>query len=302
MIRKLTLALAAPLLLVTACAEEGDGEGAVEVKTGDAAVSALRAAPDAVAEAGTAQLELVMDMAMQGQSFEITATGAIDAAAERMRMVMDMDALFDQLAESSGEEVPAGLGGAFEVVADGDTIYMRAPMFEMMGVEGWLSVTPEDLGTSAEGLGFGAGAYDFTQTLESLRGVGEEPEVVGQEEVRGVETTHYRASMNLAQALEEAPADQREQLEAAFEQMGGAGGALDIDFPVDVWIDEDDLPRRMRMEMGSLFAAAGLGDATMTMTMEFFDYGEPVDIEVPSADEVTPMKDAFGDLGAGLGS
>jgi hypothetical protein len=167
-------------------------------------------------------------------------------------------------------------------------------MFEMMGASGWLSFSPEDLGATDESLGFGAGAYDFTQTLESLRGVSGEPEVVGQEEVRGVETTHYRASMNLAEALEQAPAGQREQLEAAFEQMGGAD---EVDLPVDVWIDEDDLPRRLRIEMGSLFAAAGLGDGTMTMTMELFGYGEPVEIEVPPADEVTPLAEALGGLG-----
>ncbi len=292
MLRKIAPVLAAPLLLVVGCAQEG--EGAVEVKTGAAAVSALRAAPDAVAEAGTAQLELVMDMTLQGESFEITASGVVDAAAEQLHMVMDMDALFDQLAASTGEEVPDGLGGEFEMVADGSTFYLRAPVFEMMGASGWLSVSPEDLGATDESLGFGAGAYDFTQTLESLRGVSGEPEVVGQEEVRGVETTHYRASMNLAEALEQAPAGQREQLEAAFEQMGGAD---EVDLPVDVWIDEDDLPRRLRIEMGSLFAAAGLGDGTMTMTMELFGYGEPVEIEVPPADEVTPLAEALGGLG-----
>ena len=32
----------------------------------------------------------------------------------------------------------------------------------------------------------------------------------------------------------------------------------------------------------------------MTMTMELFDYGEPVDIEIPSADEVTPVHRGHG--------
>jgi hypothetical protein len=302
MFQKVALVLAAPLLLVAACADEADQEG-LQVKTGGAAVSALRAAPDAVAEAGTARVEVVMDMTMMGDSFEITATGAIDAAAEQMRMEMDMGALFDQLAESTGEAVPPGLAGPMEMVADGSTLYMRAPMFSMMGVDGWISMSPEDLGTTAEGLGLGAGAYDFTQTLESLRGVDGEPEVVGQEEVRGVETTHYRATMDLAQALEEAPAEQREQLEAAFEQLGGGKDLGDVDVPVDVWIDADDLPRRMRMDMGSLFAAAGMAGGEATMTMDLFDYGEPADIQVPSPGEVTPIDEAFGALdGAGFGS
>jgi hypothetical protein len=298
MFRKVALVLAAPLLLVSSCAKEGDAE----VLTGDAAVSALRAAPDAVADAGTASLEVVMEMAMMGESFDITATGVVDADAERMRVEMDMGDLFDQMADSTGQELPPGLTGTMEMLADGSTFYMRAPMFSMLGVDGWISMTPEDLGTTAEALGLGAGAYDFTQMLESLRGVDGEPEVVGQEEVRGVETTHYRASIDLARALAEVPADQRDEVQAAFEQLGGGEDLSEVEMPVDVWIDADDLPRRMRMDMGALFAAAGLGDGSMTMTMDFFDYGEPVDIEVPSPDDVTPASEAFAALGGEIGS
>ena len=108
--------------------------------------------------------------------------------------------------------------------------------------------------------------------------------------------------MDLEKALAQAPAEQRARLEAAFEQLGSSGELGDADVPVDVWIDEDDLPRRVRVEMSSMFAALGLGDAGMTMTMEYFDYGEDVTIEVPAADEVTPLSEALGGLGAGLGS
>ena len=33
------------------------------------------------------------------------------------------------------------------------------------------------------------------------------------------------------------------------------------------------------------------------MTMELFDYGEPVDIVIPSADEVTPFSEVMGGFG-----
>jgi hypothetical protein len=290
MFRKVALVLASPLLLVTACAKEGD-QGAVEVKTGAAAISALRAAPDAVAEAGTAAFEVVMDMTVEGQTFQLTATGVVDAAAERMSMEMDMGSMFEQLAAETGEEIPAGFDAPWEMVADGSTFYMRAPMFEMFGASGWLSMTPEDLGTSEEAMGLGAGAYDFTKTLESLRGVVGEPDVVGQEDIRGVATTHYAAMMDMEEALANVPEEQRAALEAQLDQLG------DAEIPVDVWIDGDDLPRRMRMDMGAMFASLGLGDGGVTMTMDFFDYGEPVEIDIPSADEVTPFTEALGGLG-----
>jgi LppX_LprAFG lipoprotein len=297
MFRKAVLALAAPLLVLASCADEAD-QAAVEVKTGAAAVSALRATPDAAAEAGTARVEMVMEMALLGESFEMTATGAYDAAAERMAMSMDLGAMFDQLAASTGETIPVDLDGPMEVVADGSTFYLRAPMFEALGAEGWLSMSPEDLGTSAEGLGLGAGAYDPSKMLENLRGVVGEPEVVGEEEVRGVATTHYRAELDLEKALAEVPADQRALLEAQLEQVRAAGDAT---IPVDVWIDEDDLPRRMRMDMAGMLGALTGDDATATVTIEMFDFGEPVDIAVPAPDEVTPFTEVMGAIGEGFG-
>jgi hypothetical protein len=293
MFGKVALLVATPLLLVAACASEGDGD-AVQVETGEAAVSALRSAPDAAAEAGTARFEMVMEMAMLDESFEIVATGAYDTGAGQVTMSMDMGALFEQLAATSGEELPGSFGdGAMELVVDGDTIYLRSPLFEMFtGASEWLSMSPDELATGGGGLGFGSS--DPSTFLESLRGVGGEPEVVGQEDVRDVETTHYRATMNLAQALEAAPEGERAEVEAALEQLGDID---DAGIPVDIWIDGDDLPRRMRMDMGAAFGAITGSEGVMTMTMELFDYGEPVDIEVPSPDEVTPFSEVMGGLG-----
>ena len=241
MFRKVVPLLLAPVLLFTACANEGE-PGAIEVNTGEVAVSALRSAPDAAAEAGTARFEMVMDAAARGESLDMTASGAFDTAAGQMSMTMDMGALFEQLAGLAGDAVPADIGGAWEFASDGGTFYLRVPMFEMFtGTTDWLSLSAEDLGTSAERLGLGVGTYDPSKLLESLRGVTGEPEVVGQEDVRGVPTTHYRATLDLSQALDDAPADHRTQIEAALEQLGDLESAA---IPVDVWIDGNDLPRR----------------------------------------------------------
>jgi hypothetical protein len=214
-------------------------------------------------------------------------------------MEMDLGEMLEEMAAAEGQSLPPGFSDPWLMVGDGSTMYLRAPIFEMIGVDGWISMTPEDLGSSAEAMGLGAGAYDFTRTLDLLRGVTGEPEVVGREEVRGVRTRHYEATMNLGRALEEAPAEQREQLEVAFEQLGGGDDLDDVDIEVDVWIDRDELPRRLAMDMGSMFDAAGLGGGEMRMTLEMFDWGDPVDIEVPPAGEVTPFSEALGGLGAG---
>ncbi len=65
-------------------------------------------------------------------------------------------------------------------------------------------------------------------------------------------------------------------------------------------MDADGLPRRFSLTFDDLAAEQLSEDGTMAMTMEFFDYGEPVSIDVPSPDEVTPFSDVMGGLG-GLG-
>ena len=171
------------------CADEGDGD-AVQVKTGDAAVAALQAAPMPSPTPAPARFEMVMEMAVMGEPFELVATGAYDADAQQMSMSMDMGAMFEQLAAATGEEIPVELGdGAMEMVADGDTVYMRSPLFEMFaGTTGWLSMScggPRCRRRRASGSG--PPPSDPTKMLESLRGVAGEPEVVGQEDVRGVD-------------------------------------------------------------------------------------------------------------------
>ena len=213
------------------------------MKTGDAAVSALRAAPDAAADAGTAQFEMVMEMAVMGESLEIVATGAFDAAAEQMSMTMDMGALFEQLAGSGGEDAARGLGdGAVEFVADGDTFYMRVAAVRDAHRHDRLAVD-ERRGPrhrAPSGLGLGAGTYDPTKMLESLRGVTGEPEVVGQEDVRGVRDhplpRHHEPGRR-ARARCRRTSGRRSR-----PRSSSSATSETAEIPVDIWIDGDDLP------------------------------------------------------------
>jgi len=291
MFRKLAPALVVPLLLVMACANEAD-DGALEVRTGAAATQALRAAPDAVTAVGTAAMEMEMVMTVEGQAIEMLATGVIDAEAHQMAMELDVGALF-RVTDEAGEPGSDDFDAPMQLVADGTTMYMQIPFASLVDAqEGWVSIDLAAMGVGADQLG----AYDLRNMLEILRGASGEPEVVGNEEVRGVETTHYRATIDLAKALDEAP----EAARAALDQLGEAGDLKGAHMDVDVWIDADGLPRRQSMDMGSIFGSLGVGDTSVTMTIEYFDYGEPVDIEVPSPDEVTPfddITDAFGEAG-----
>jgi hypothetical protein len=294
MFRKLVPALLAPLLVATACAAEAD-DAAIAVRTGSAAAATLSAAPAAAAEAESATFEMVMEMSIEGQTLELVSTGAYDNAAQRMSMETDLGAMFGRLGAQAGETVPGGLDEPMQIVVDGSTVYLRVPVLDRLGAaDTWLSLSSDDLGSAAEGLGLGAASYDPSKILELLRGVTGEPEVVGTEDVRGVETTRYAATLDLAEALADVPADQRDRVEAQLDQLGAA------EVSVDVWVDAGGLARRLQVDMGG---APGAGDdSSAVLTIEFFDYGEPVDIEVPSPDEVTSLGDGLGFMGDVLGS
>lgn len=57
--------------------------------------------------------------------------------------------------------------------------------------------------------------------------------------------------------------------------------------PVDVWVDEERLIRRMKMQFSM---SPGGQEAGGSFELELFDYGDPVRVEVPAAADVV---DAF---------
>jgi hypothetical protein len=65
-------------------------------------------------------------------------------------------------------------------------------------------------------------------------------------------------------------------------------GAL-ANVPVDVWVDADNLVRRMTMSF-SFSSPEHPQEAKASLEMEVFDYGQPVRVEAPAAGDVV---DAF---------
>lgn len=292
MLRKLTLAIAAPLLIASAaCAKQADE---ATVLTGDMALAALRAAPDAAAEAGSGRFEMTVTADTPDGVFDMVVTGGF--TGDQMTLEMDLGSVLAQAAAASGDTVPLGFDEPMQMVFDGTTMYMRIPMLEpLTGTTGWLSMTPDDLGLASGSLGFGAGTNDPSQLLEALRGVADDIEEVGADDVRGVATTHFKATVDIDAALEQMPAERRELLAPQLESLDPSRRG----FPVEVWIDRDGLARRMAIGFGDIPAAMGTS-GTATMTMDFFDYGEPVTVAVPDVSETTPFREvmsAFGGLG-----
>jgi hypothetical protein len=298
MVRKLLVALFAPLLLVAGCSDDGDGAAKVDTGDAESALAAVRAAPDAALEAGSGRMEMTMSMTFEGQTIELNATGAF--AGTQAQIEMDFGAMLEALEGAAGEEAPPGFDEPMQIVVDGATMYMRWPFLSMMaGGTEWMSVSAEEMGLASDSLGTGwAATNNPAQMLEMLRGISSgDIEELGDEEIRGTDTTGYAVTIDLAKAAEQMPDDFRAAFEQSLEDLSVTT------MPMDVWLGDDGLVRRISLDaMEMLTDTAGAAELESgQLTMDFFDYGADVEIAIPDASEVTPFTEVMGGLGGAMG-
>lgn len=284
MTRTRLLAACTCLVLLVACGSSPNASGALGIIT---------LAADKIEQAGTARVYMEMTMEGGPEAVSMTSDGVIDMVSRRGRMTMNMDG-----AGSAGGLM--GLDG-FEIVFDGMVIYMKYPQeitSRLPGGKPWISI---DLQAAGEGMGVDfnalsqAGGNDPSQTLQFLRGASGEVETVGEEEVRGVPTTHYRATIDFDKIADQAPADIRKAVESSIESMQEMAKVQSA--PMDVWIDDEGFARRMTFSVDVDPREQAANAMTMTMTMEMFDFGVDVDIEIPPPSEVTDMSDFMNQSG-----
>ena len=140
-----------------------------------------------------------------------------------------------------------GTAGTLEVVGVGNVTYMRGDTLGSAGAGSkWLRLADSDEG--------GAAALSPRRLLSMLRAASTETERVGAEVVRGADTVHYRLEVDCEQA-----------------ELHDCDGPT---APVDVWIAEDGLVRRI--------VEAESDD----VTVEFYDFGVDVAIAAPPAGQV----------------
>jgi hypothetical protein len=135
-------------------------------------------------------------------------------------------------------------------------------------------------------MGGQGGTQNPADMLQSLRGAGSVREV-GTQDIDGTPTTHYHAEIDLQKAIDKVPAQYKDVAEKGMKLLGSS-------FPVDVWIDHDGLPRRFAIDI----EMPGSG-GSVTESIDYSDFGAPVNIEAPPADQVQTMSD-FQRVAAGV--
>jgi hypothetical protein len=251
---------------------------------------ALKQAAQNTTQVGTAKVS--MTFSVTGVPGLNTATlnmdGAVDATKKQSSFSLDLSQLTAALPSAQQAGVSAILGdGKMQVITDGGDVYLQlGNLSSLLGAatgQSWLKVSADSGTADAVGAPLGDGT-EILKLLDQAGGL----KVVGTEQVRGVDTTHYQGSLDLASALAEVSADQRAKAESELGKVGIDPSMASV--PVDVWIGNDGLVRRVQIGVSGLQpttpSTATSGDLGGTLTMEFYDFGQPVNITVPPADQV----------------
>ncbi len=171
---------------------------------------------------------------------------------------------------------------------------------------GLLCLLPQMLGAVEDcGLLSGMSAY-----LEAA----DEAEIVGREDVRGIETTRVRFLISLLDlagdvlGLGEGDGDGASDTgvfdDAASdpfaEGLGLILGFLDSDFEVEAWVDDESLLRRLALDLNSMFAGLAGPEADDAMppspfTVEFYDFDADISVDAPPPDAILDVGLIVGD-------
>jgi hypothetical protein len=181
-----------------------------------------------------------------------------------------------------------------ELISRGLIVYVKFPLItNQLGLnKPWakldLRVLEGDLGSSVEQL-MQLSQADPSQVLDYLATSGRNGVELGAATVRGEDATHYRATVDLRDAAQKAPAQSREQARAAVERLIRLTGRERL--PIDVWVG-DDLVRRLAMNFD--ITLTRLLKMTLRLEIDLFDYGVQANIQPPPANQVADVAKIYG--------
>ncbi len=244
--------------------------------------SALAQVAANTAGSGAARVSSTVTRMIESLADPLTMTGegVVDFASQRSQITMDLS----ELAAATGGLV----GGEMESRLVDLVIYMRFPpgLAQLPSGKSWVRL---DLRAGAEALGIDVQALmqqagtDPTQWLDFIESAGDDFTVVGEEEVRGVPTTHYRGTIDFRKLAAEGPENLRETYESMIELSG-----VD-EVRMEIWLDDEG--RARRYEYDQPLPSSGTVQGTQTVTTEYYDFGVEVDVEPPPADQVIDVSE-----------
>jgi hypothetical protein len=198
------------------------------------------------------------------RSYTMTGRMVFDTETGRSRVVLTMPD-----PDSSGSVKVQG-------VFDGTVMYIQLGRLGSLpdGAE-WMSLDFSSFGLEEDELPSNGDAMGELELLEAATGGVRK---LGKENVRGVPTTHYRGTVGVAEQAKQLREKGAEDLSSYAQKKG-------TPLRIEAWIDADGLVRRMRYGKSDP-AKEGNGLTTIDMRVDFLDFGEVPEIDVPDSSEV----------------
>jgi hypothetical protein len=278
------------LVIGSGCAATGGGSAAVSsgpVATPSAAMVALNRAAAATGEVATLRFSLETSVTGLPGSGDLAnrTSGEIDRRAGRAHLTTDLDSVLGVLGSAEAGD------GEIEVVLDGDTVYLRSPLYRrLVGSErSWVSLPAEEMVPG--GPMSGGGQSDPRDLLGVLEGAGGELTELGTEQVRGVDTRHVSTVIDVRALLGGVADDRRQALAEALDRFGGELDDL-VTISAEAWVDADGHVRRFTLTFDVADGnerLGDLGDTAVTVTYELYDFDAPIEIEVPDPADVAEL-------------
>jgi hypothetical protein len=178
-----------------------------------------------------------------------------------------------------------GVSVPIDSVVTGNVLYMRSSLFSRFGVSGdkqWIKI---DLGKLAQQQGIDLSSLANANptpasALEYLRGAGHVRKV-GTDSIQGVETTHYKVTVDLERAAARSAGSTRRSLRRVIQTTGVKK------LPVDVWIDGKNYLRKLA------YAQPAGNGGSVRVSMKLHDYGPPITVKPPPASSVVDLSQAL---------
>jgi hypothetical protein len=240
------------------------------------------------AAAKTAKVSFDTTIGSGGQTLQMSGEGVVDFQNRSAQMSFDVG----DLLRATGQ--PATSNEKWTIVTRGFILYMRAPSLaqQLPGGKQWLKL---DVAALAKAANVNLGQFrqltqsDPSQMLDFLRAASGKIDKVGEEQVRGTHTTHYRANIDLDRVAEQAPPKLRRTFRKSIASLK-RGLGTDI-VPVDVWVDDDNRVRRLQEHLP---VAGGGAASRIDFGVDFYEFGTPVTIHPPPPSQVVDLGKILG--------
>ncbi|OKI85873.1 hypothetical protein [Micromonospora sp. CB01531] len=256
-------------LAVTACAKPGSPDAPKQPSVLELLASDLQGS-----------LQKTIDTTDKADSVALTAEGTAAGQKVSMQGVMDLG---DPVKLEMSTTGPDGTPVIVRMI--GAVCYVEVPEAQRSALGGkrWMKLDLSAMGAQA-GMDFSRQFEDMdptkqVKTLLATEGV----TVVGEETVNGARTVHYTLTAPVATYLGQLDAETR----AGVEEEMAKQGVKEI--TIELWVDEQYQPRRVHMIMGAMY----------DLTVNYTDYGKPMNIETPPAAETGDLAEMLKGLPTG---